>query len=332
MHLIDELRRLWNFPDAGERSIELDCRTVDPDYLDALLDLGFNRFSLGVQDIASEVIDRLRKNQSRDYVERINGHLRSRGVHAINFDLMYGLPGQTPESFGRTIDEVIGMRPSRVALFGYAHVPWIKPHQKSLEKFGLPDEKERIALWGTAFDRFRGAGYVPIGMDHFAEPDDELTLSQQKGLLHRNFMGYTTWRGLDLVGLGASSISSVGSVYAQNEKDLEPYEAAIAAKRVPWQRGLLLTADDLMRRELIIDLFSNFDLDVKAFEKKFSIDFWKTFESEQVTLAPLVTDGLLDLSGERIRVSPIGRFFIRNICTAFDKYLDPTRQRYSKTV
>jgi oxygen-independent coproporphyrinogen III oxidase len=330
--LLDGIRGLWNFPDEGERSIELDTRTVDPDYIDLLLDQGFTRFSLGVQDLDTAVIDRLRKNQSRDYVERISTHIRARGINAVNFDLMYGLPGQTRESFGKTIDDVIAMRPSRVALFGYAHVPWMKPHQKALERFGLPQEVERIVLWGTAFGKFRDAGYIPIGMDHFAEPDDELTLSQQKGLLTRNFMGYTMARGLDLVGLGASSISAVGGVYVQNEKDLAPYESAIDEGRAPWHKGLSLTGDDRIRRELIIDLFSNFALDIAAFERKFDIDFGQTFADERRALDAFISDGLLEISDAFIRVTPIGRFFIRNICTTFDRYLDSTGARYSKTV
>lgn len=331
--LVEGLRALWRFPEGGERSIEIDVRTVDNNYIDALLDLGFNRFSLGVQDLNVEVIDRLRKNQTADYVGEVVEHLRSRGVmKALNFDLMYGLPGQTPETMADTVATVVGMRPSRIALFGYAHVPWIKPHQAGVEKLGLPGDQERVALWGTAFNGFREAGYVPVGMDHFAEPEDELYIAQRSGVLHRNFMGYTTKRGLDQIGLGVSSISAVGAAYVQNEKDVDPYHADIDGGRLPWTKGFNLSDDDRMRRELIIDLFANFQLDIPAFEKTWGVRFWDAFSAERARLEPMAADGLMTMSDEAIRVKPIGRFFIRNVCMVFDRYLGEGTQRFSKTV
>ncbi|MCZ7586643.1 MAG: oxygen-independent coproporphyrinogen III oxidase [Deltaproteobacteria bacterium] len=330
--LIDGLRAIWEFPEEGERSIEIDVRTTDNAYMDRLLDMGFNRVSFGVQDLHPDVVSRVRKHQSQELVEAIVSHLLERKIQALNFDLIYGLPGQNPERFGQTIDETIRMRPSRIALFGYAHVPWMKSHQKVLERYGLPDEKERVQLWGIAFEKFRDAGYVPIGMDHFAEPHDELAQSQRVGRLNRNFMGYTTARGLDLVGLGVSSIASVGDVYVQNRKEIPPYMDDVDAGRLPWQKALTLSTEDKMRRDLIIDLFSNFTLDAAAFEKTWNVDFWKAFAAEREKLEPLAADGLVNLGDTRIDVTPLGRFFIRNICTVFDQYLDPTTQRFSKTV
>lgn len=331
--LIEGLRERFEFPADGERSIEIDVRTVDEDYIDALLDLGFNRFSLGVQDLNVEVIDRLRKNQSSDYVGRVVEHLRRRGVmNALNFDLMYGLPGQTAETMAGTVDEVIAMRPSRIALFGYAHVPWIKPHQAGVEKLGLPGDAERVAIWGTAFTKFQDAGYVPIGMDHFAEPEDELYRAQIRGVLHRNFMGYTTHRGLDQVALGVSSISAVGAVYVQNEKEVTDYDTFVDRGELPWIKGYVLTDDDRLRRDLIIDLFANFHLDIAAFEKKNGLRFAEAFAPELERLAPLVADGLMEITPEAIHVFPMGRFFVRNVCMVFDRYLGGDTARFSKTV
>ncbi|MCB9476376.1 MAG: oxygen-independent coproporphyrinogen III oxidase [Deltaproteobacteria bacterium] len=333
MHrLIEGLTATFDFPDEGERSIEIDSRTVDTDYLDLLVDLGFNRFSFGVQDLDEDVIGLVRKKQESHRIAQFTDHLRKRGIESINFDLMYGLPAQTGERMDVTARRVIEMRPTRIAMFGYAHVPWMKPHQKVLEKYDLPEEKRRVEIWGTAFERFVEAGYVPIGMDHFAEPSDELTHSQQRGELHRNFMGYTTARGLDQAGLGCSSISAVGRVYAQNLKGVPEYHQAVDAGRPSWFRGLFLTDDDVIRREVILDLFCNFQLTTARHEAQFGIDFWGYFAAEREALAAFEPDGLVELSDDKIRVTPMGRFFIRNICMAFDVYLSGAEQRYSRTV
>ncbi|MBZ0270868.1 oxygen-independent coproporphyrinogen III oxidase [bacterium] len=326
------LREVFDFPADGERSIEIDSRTFDLDYIDVLLDAGMNRVSLGVQDLDPEVIDRLRKGQDRDHVARIVEAFRARGLSAINFDLMYGLPGQTEETFGHTIDDVIAMRPTRIALFGYAHVPWLKKHQQVLERYGVPEEAERLAVFGTAYEKLTGAGYRPIGMDHFAEPDDELSVAQSAGTLNRNFMGYTTYRGLDLIALGESAISDVAATYIQNDKERKGWEASIDAGRLAWTKGLILSDDDVARRDLIIELFANLNLDVPAYEKRHGLVFGEAYAGELARLADFESDGLVTLSGEQIHVTPLGRVAIRNICMVFDRYLDPTRQRYSKTV
>ncbi|MCP5050721.1 MAG: oxygen-independent coproporphyrinogen III oxidase, partial [bacterium] len=225
-------------------------------------------------------------------------HLRGLGIGAINLDLVYGLPGQTPGSFGTTIDKIVQLHPSRIALFGYAHVPWVSPHQKVMEKHHIPTPTERMALFGKAFDLLLSAGYQHVGMDHFALPDDELMVALRNRTLKRNFMGYTTRRGLDLAGIGASSISSVGITYAQNEKDIDKYinNDPNTSHQLHWIKGLIMTPGDNLRRELIMDLFCNFYLDTTALEKKFQIDFFQHFAAELEVLKPMENDGLIQIN------------------------------------
>jgi oxygen-independent coproporphyrinogen-3 oxidase len=330
--LMEGLAARFTFSAKAERSIEVDPRSVDTAYLDLLLALGFNRISFGVQDLDKQVqrnVSRVLHEQSLvDLIE----HLRRQGFHAINLDLMYGLPGQTEASFRRTVDRIIEIRPSRIALFGYAHVPWVSPHQRALEPLGLPDPEERTRLFGQAYGQLLEAGYRHVGMDHFAQSDDELIGAIENRTLTRNFMGYTTRRGLDLVGVGVSSISSVDGTYTQNEKNLGAYIKKAGGST--WIRGLRLSPEDLLRREIILDLFCNFFLDIAALERRFGLDFKTHFAGELEQLVPMEADGLLHVDSASIRVTDLGRFFIRNICMCFDQYLiGETRQSaYSRTV
>jgi len=330
--LVEGLKKEFNFSSAGERSIEIDPRSVDEQYLDLLLELGFNRFSFGVQDLDPEVQRNVGRIQSEEKIIGLVSHLKNRGHHAINLDLIYGLPGQTPQSYEATVSKIARLRPSRIALFGYAHVPWVSPHQKALEQYHIPSPEERMALFGLAYDKLLASGYKHVGMDHFALPDDELIQALNSRTLTRNFMGYTTRRGLDLIGIGASSISSVGASYAQNEKASEKYMAK--AWDSAWVKALLLSGEDRLRRELILDLFCNFYLDVKKLEQNFSVDFKNHFAPELEGLGPMAQDGLVELSDDHIQVTDLGRFFIRNICMCFDQYLDRENPeaRYSKTL
>jgi len=327
--LVAGLRGRFHFPEKGERSLEIDPRSVDEEYLDGLLDLGFNRMSFGVQDLDPVVQRNIGRVQPAGKVAALLDHLHGRGMSALNVDLIYGLPGQTPDRFGATVRAVAGMRPSRIAMFGYAHVPWISPHQKALENRGLPDAEARMELFGLGFELLLQAGYRHVGMDHFALPEDELVTALEQHTLTRNFMGYTTHRGLDLVGLGASSISAVGHSFTQNAKDVACYLER--AQGGAWMKALLVNAEDLLRREIIIDLFCNFHLDRRRIEESFGIDFGVHFSSELACLAPLQADGLLEVADGDITVSGLGRFFIRNICMVFDQYLDDGAQRYSRT-
>lgn len=330
--LVEGISRAFSFHPEGERSVEVDPRRVDASYLDLLLDLGFNRFSLGVQDLDPDVQRLVNRVLDPAHLEGLLTHLRSRGMHAVNLDLIYGLPGQTPERFGRTLARVAALRPSRVAVFGYAHVPWVSPHQKALERYAMPTPDERMALFGQAWELLRQEGYVHLGMDHFALPEDELVRAHESRTLTRNFMGYTTRRGLDLAGLGVSAISSVGASYAQNVKEIPDYRLGGGAPA--WARGLLLSREDELRRDLILDLFCNFHLDLRRFETRWGIMFSSHFARELAALELLVQDGLVEVDGGELRVTGVGRFFIRNVCMVFDEYLSRGSRegRYSKTL
>ena len=323
---------------GGEFSAEVDPRTITTELLDLLVERGFNRFSLGVQDLDPEVQQIVGRVQPVEQVEGVIDHLRSRAAApAINIDLIQGLPGQTPESFRRTIGRVVQLDPDRLALFGYAHVPWIRPHQQALEGHRMPTAEERIQLLGIAWEQFVEAGYEPIGFDHYARQDDELTVALRQGTLHRNFMGYTTHRGLDMIGLGVSSIGAVGFTYTQDFKDHEPYDASLAAGQMPWERALELSDDDLLRREVILDLSCNLRLDLKAFRDRHDLDLRDRFPDEMEQLGPLQDDGLFEITDQEIRITPLGRFMVRNICMVFDAYLGSQGAagqdvRYSKTL
>ncbi|GAB4309699.1 MAG: oxygen-independent coproporphyrinogen III oxidase [Myxococcota bacterium] len=328
--LIKGIYERFGFAETAERSIEIDPRSVDENYLDILLELGFNRFSFGVQDLDRRVQEAIGRIQDEGKIAALMNRLRKSGINAINLDIIHGLPEQTEKSFGETIDKVINLKPSRIALFGYAHVPWVSPHQKALEQYRIPEPAEKIRLFGLAFDKLIDAGYCYVGMDHFALPDDELIAALTARTLTRNFMGYTTRRGLDLVALGASSISSVGLTYTQNTKDISGYAGNDEFPK--WQKAFLMNDDDELRREIIIDMFCNFYLDFGKVEKKFGVKFEERFERELSELSEFEGDGLLRVGEKEITVTPLGRFFIRNICMVFDAYIkrDPTK-RYSKT-
>ncbi len=330
--LIEALSRLLHLAPEGERSVEIDPRRVDCAYLDLLIELGFNRFSFGVQDLDQEVQRMVGRQMAEEHLARLLCHLHRRAADAVNLDLIYGLPGQSPESFARTVDRIAALRPSRIAIFGYAHVPWVSPHQRALESYHLPDADERTALFGVACDRLAAAGYVHIGMDHFARPEDELVQALEDGTLTRNFMGYTTQRGLDLLGLGASAISSVGGTYTQNVKEIDEYIRRNG--RSKWAKALVLTPEDELRRALILDLFCNLWLDIPALESARGINFFTHFERELQALRLLEQDGLVSISTHSISVTRMGRFFIRNICMCFDEYLSSAEGngRYSKTI
>jgi oxygen-independent coproporphyrinogen-3 oxidase len=329
--LLKQLQAKFNFASSGERSLEIDPRYIDHDYLDLLISLGFNRFSFGVQDLHLHVQKLIGRTSSETQIRAYVDYLRQRGIYAINLDLIYGLPGQTEQTFAETIQKIADIRPSRIALFGYAHVPWLSHHQKTLEQYDLPDANLRTAIFGLAYEELLAAGYLPVGMDHFALPDDELITALQQRTLTRNFMGYTTRRGIDLVGLGASSISSVGGSYTQNTKDIQQYIRE--HHTLLWHKALILSPEDVLRREIIIELFCNFFLNIEDIESRFALDFQSHFATELHLLESMQRDQLLDLNQKHIAVSSLGRFFIRNICMVFDQYLNHSKQiRYSQTL
>ncbi len=332
--LLTAMREIWNIQDTAEISAELDPRVATPEKLDNYLKHGFNRISLGIQDFAPEVIEKVRRGMDLMKVEEVIEYLRGKGVAQINFDFVYGLPKQTLETAKETARQAVAFRPTRIALYSYAHVPWLYKHQEALERAGLPETELKAQLFFAMTDIFTEAGYVAIGMDHFALPEDRLAQAFLAKTLRRNFMGYTTGRGLDIVAFGASAISSVGRVYAQDLKEVPDYQAKVAAGELPLERGYVLDDDDLIRRELLLELFCNFHVDLKAIEAQFDIDTAQYFAEDFEKLKPLAADGLLSWDTESIDVTELGRFFIRNICMTFDKHLenDPSRRMYSKTI
>jgi oxygen-independent coproporphyrinogen-3 oxidase len=333
-NLLKSARDTWSIQPDAEVSAEIDPRTATPEKLQALLDGGVNRFSLGVQDFDEKVLALVRRGQNLMKIEEVVTFLRGNGIEAINFDLIYGLPLQTLDTAAETAAKVIRLRPTRIALYSYAHVPRIKPHQKALEKHGLPAGDMKLSIFLLMLDAFSAAGYMPVGMDHFALPDDALAAALRNRTLHRNFMGYTTGRGMDLLGFGASSISSVGTAYSQDSKELDAYIAGTTAGSLPVERGYLLDRDDEIRRAFILDLFCNFSVDFDAFGSEFGIVAREYFAGDFASLAPLAADGLLSINEKNVSATETGRFFIRNICMGFDRHLekDPAARPYSRTV
>jgi oxygen-independent coproporphyrinogen-3 oxidase len=332
--LLSEMHRIWSTADDAELSVEINPRTSTPEKLDLFLKHGFNRFSLGIQDFNADVLRIIQRSQGLMEVGEVVGHLRKNGCERINFDLIYGLPGQTLESVGETVCTVRDLRPSRIALYSYAHVPWIQPHQKALEEIGLPDPDLKMALFLAMMDSLLEAGYESIGMDHFALPEDPLAQALKSRTMRRNFMGYTTGRGLDLLAFGASAISSIGTAYSQNHKEPERYIEQIGERRLPVTRGYLLNEDDEIRRELILELFCTFHADLRGLSDRFGIDAATYLADDLKRLDPLCGDGLASWNQDAIEITETGRFFIRNICMVFDRFLerDPATRMYSRTV
>jgi oxygen-independent coproporphyrinogen-3 oxidase len=324
-------------PDA-EVAIEIDPRRASPEQLDLLRNLGFNRLSMGVQDFTPEVQEAINRRQSEDLTRSIYDYARGIGFDSINFDLIYGLPRQTLGRFKETLASVVAMRPERIAVYSYAHVPWLRPHQRQIDARTLPDAGLKFELFGAAVETFLAGGYQQIGMDHFALPGDELAEAARERRLHRNFMGYTTKPAADMFGIGLSAIGDVRGAFAQNEKKLPRYYAALDAGRFPIERGYALDFDDLVRRQVITQLMCNFRLDRAAIEARFGIDFASYFGPELAQLSGArgpVADGFLEIDAERLDVTPRGRLFVRNICMAFDRYLpahQDGRPVFSRTI
>ncbi|HEY4583507.1 MAG TPA: oxygen-independent coproporphyrinogen III oxidase [Lysobacter sp.] len=335
---VDTLRRHFRFTDAADRdiSIELDPRFVQPEGIAELARIGFNRASLGVQDFDPAVQAAVNRIQSVEETRAVVDACRAGGFRSVNIDLIYGLPKQTPEGFSRTLDEVLAIRPERLAVYSYAHLPAMFRPQRHIDEADLPSPEVKLSLLMMAIRRLTAAGYVYIGMDHFALPDDELARAQARGGLHRNFMGYTTHADSDLVGLGVSSISHIGETFSQNPRDLPSWEAAIDAGRLPVFRGLHLSEDDQLRADLIQALMCQGEIPVRALERRYGIEFDAYFDAALARLLPLEADGLVRREDARIVATPEGRLLLRNIAMCFDAYLDPAataeRPRFSRAI
>jgi len=333
--LMDKTREHFNLhdDDTGEYSIEVDPREADAGTIKVLRKLGFNRLSMGVQDFEPDVQKAVNRIQPESITLATLEAARSEGFKSISLDLIYGLPFQTADTFSRTVQRAIEFGTDRMSIFNYAHLPDMFKPQRRINVDELPNPSEKLMILENTIQQLTEAGYVYIGMDHFAKPDDELAIAQREGTLYRNFQGYSTHSECDLIGLGVTSIGMVGDSYSQNVKTLDDYYACIDDGRFPILRGLKLDADDLLRREVITQLICHFSLDKRAIEKQYQLAFDEYFKAELEQLAPMQADGLLVLSDNGIEVQPVGRLLIRNICMVFDKYLrDKKEQRFSKVI
>jgi oxygen-independent coproporphyrinogen-3 oxidase len=313
-------RERFSFASDAEIGIEVDPRVTNRAHLETLRRLGFNRLSMGIQDFQPKVQETIHRVQPYEMTRDLILAARELGFESLNVDLIYGLPYQTAEGFERTIEQVLTLVPDRVAMFSYAHVPWLKKQQGSFADH-LPTGQEKFRIFRAGLEGFLRAGYVYIGMDHFALPGDELATAQQKRTLHRNFQGYTTKAGADLYGMGVSAISSIGSAYAQNRREVPAYESTVTTRGIATMRGYRLSADDLLRRAVIGRLLCHTAIPKHEVEREFSILFDEYFAPELTQLEKSRDEGLVTLDRDEIRVTPLGRIFIRNVAMIFDHYL-----------
>ena len=328
------VRSHFNVRSDCESSIEVDPRRCAPGTAAFLAQLGFSRISIGVQDFDPAVQKAVHRIQSEDDTRRVIDEARASGFRSVNVDLIYGLPKQTLDSFDRTLDRVIALDPDRIALYSYAHLPRLFPPQRRIAEADLPAPESKLQILTLAIGRLTRAGYLYIGMDHFAKPADELAVAQAQGRLQRNFQGYSTHAEADMIALGCSAIGRIGPTYYQNQKDLDAYYSALDAGRMPVARGLELSSDDLMRRAVIQALACHFRLSIESIELAYLVDFRRHFADELQELRALERDGLVELDPEWITVTPKGRLLVRVVCMVFDRYLRERRTRaaYSKVI
>ncbi|PMG34160.1 oxygen-independent coproporphyrinogen III oxidase [Vibrio splendidus] len=328
------LREEFNFTADAEISIEVDPREIELDVLDHLRNEGFNRLSIGVQDFNKEVQKLVNREQDEEFIIAMVQRAKELGFRSTNLDLIYGLPKQTQALFAETLKQVLEMKPGRLSVFNYAHMPQLFAAQRKIKDEDLPEPKEKMAILQDTIETLTGAGYQFIGMDHFALPEDELAVAQREGILHRNFQGYTTQGEADLIGFGVSAISMVGDAYAQNQKELKKYYAQVNDLRHALWKGVALDSDDLLRREVIKQLICNFKLDKTMIESEFSVNFNRYFKEDLGLLQTFINDELVEVDDKEIRVTLRGRLLIRNICMCFDKYLraKARQQQFSRVI
>ncbi len=330
--LMSMLKRNFVFSPGGEYSIEVDPRTVNEQRLKHLADLGFNRLSFGVQDFDPEVQKAVHRIQPAEQVFSLVEAARRYQFESVNVDLIYGLPMQTPESFKRTLAQVVELRPNRIALYGYAHLPERFKPQRRISEYELPAAADKINMLGSALKAFIDAGYVYVGMDHFALPDDDLAIAKRQGRLHRNFQGYSTQPDCDLISLGVSAIGRVGATYSQNAKTIEEYYGHLNHGRFPVVRGLALSRDDIVRRAVIMAIMCQGTLEYEAIELAYMLDFKSYFADEMAALKALEKTDMLVLEDDGLQLTDTGWFFVRAVAMVFDKHLqtDRNRARFSK--
>jgi oxygen-independent coproporphyrinogen-3 oxidase len=330
----EHIRKHFVISEDVEAGVEIDPRRLTRDHIIALREVGFNRASMGVQDFNPQVQEAIHRIQPREMTAQALEWVREAGFTSVNFDLIYGLPHQTVESFNKTLDDVIALQPDRLAVFSYAHVPWVKPAQKILEQKVLPPPEVKLQLLKAVIERLtENDRYAYIGMDHFARPTDELCVAQKNKDLQRNFQGYSTQGGADIYSFGMSAISQIPDAYWQNEKDLTKYYASLDAGRIPLARGYIVTDEDKLRRETIMRVMCDMSLDYASMSQRLGLNFVAHFERELESLAPFEADGLVVRSPEGLKVTDAGRLFIRNIAMCFDNTLAPASERkHSRTI
>ena len=332
--LMSRTKSLFNMldNDEGQYSIEIDPREVSPTTLRTLREIGFNRLSLGLQDLDERVQVAVNRVQSAELTFGVMQQARELGFKSVSLDLIYGLPHQSWMSFEKTLDEVIEARPDRLSVFNYAHMPTRFKPQRRINEADLPSAADKLEIMHKAGEKLQAAGYVFIGMDHFALPGDELALAQKEGHLHRNFQGYTTHAHCDLLAFGVSSIGNVGNTFSQNVKTLDEYYAAIEKNTLPIERGLVLNRDDVIRQDVITQLICQFALNFNQIDQAWRIQSSDYFADELIALEQMQKDGLLVLSEDGLQVTQPGRLLIRNICMVFDRYLPEAQHRFSRAI
>ena len=324
----DELNEIYtliksyfnNYEEDAEISVEIDPRFFSKEHMDVMKAYGVNRISFGVQDFNEETQKAVNRIQSFNLTKNAVDIARNAGINSINIDLIYGLPYQNLETFKKTLDLVKKLDPDRLAVFNYAHVPWLKKGMRKIDETTLPTPEEKLKIFKYVIDFFESNGYIMVGMDHFAKPDDELFRAIEKGELHRNFQGYTTKGGADLIGIGLTSIGEVDGAYMQNYKELKLYEKAIDEGKLPIFRGVILSEEDKIRKYVIMEMMANFSFDIQRFEKKFNINFFDKFKDEIKELQEFVDEGLVEITPEKISINKTGSLLIRNIVLPFDEY------------
>ncbi|MEG3754855.1 oxygen-independent coproporphyrinogen III oxidase [Psychromonas arctica] len=332
--LMTLLRTHFNFAEDAELSIEVDPREIALSTIDHLAKEGFNRLSLGIQDFNKAVQKAVNREQDENFIEQLLTRAKQQGFQSINLDMIYGLPLQNQESFAYTLQKVLTLDPARLSVFNYAHMPSLFAAQRKINENEMPKPAEKLAMLQQIIEFLTSSGYQFIGMDHFAKPDDELALAQQQGKLHRNFQGYTTQQEADLLGMGVSAISQIGDCYSQNQKKLQDYYQQVEELGHAQWRGIQLTKDDLIRREVIKQLICNFSLNKATIEQQFTIQFDHYFAHDMQLLTPFLEDKLITMDKHQILVSATGKLLIRNICMCFDVYLrqQARQQQFSRVI
>ena len=323
-----------NYEEDAEISVEIDPRFFSKEHMDVMKAHRVNRISFGVQDFNEETQKAVNRIQPFDLTKNAVDIARNAGINSINIDLIYGLPYQNLETFKKTLELVKKLDPDRLAVFNYAHVPWLKKGMRKIDETTLPTPEEKLKIFKYVIDFFESNGYIMVGMDHFAKPEDELFRAIEKGELHRNFQGYTTKGGADLIGIGLTSIGEVDDAYMQNYKDLKSYEKAVDEGKLPVFRGVILSEEDKIRKYVIMEMMANFSFDIKRFEEKFKLNFFEKFKDEIKELQEFVDEGLVEITPEKIKVNKTGSLLIRNIVLPFDEYFKKMKNQkvFSKSI